>query len=332
MIFFAPDINEPTRVYGETINVYPTSYSYRSLIKQFHKYKLWTKYDAFSGTTEDPMSMVGLLSSIYRKPSFTLADEIKSGSFAGNRSGRWKAFCRWAMRKSKFQIVNDDSRKSLLQDYVGLTNQSSIIKYPGSYHILPDPVDQDEQRNKWNLPKDNIYMGFSGTFYSHNGIEWAIDSFYQRSNINLVIQPVNLDSTSKYLLSKLEDRNRIFVEPHRLTFLDAWSQASAMDIGVSVYLHDGPQFRNMGISSNRLCMFLAMGIPVITSKQQSFEFIEKYDCGVMVSNADEFVQAFDYISLRLAEMKKNARYCAEEYINAGSAFETLKVNISDLFK
>ena len=61
----------------------------------------------------------------------------------------------------------------------------------------------------------------------------------------------------------------------------------------------------MGISSNRLCMFIAMGVPVICSRQKSFEFVEKYECGVMVNTYPEFLDAIHHIrdNLKLYAIK-----------------------------
>ena len=95
------------------------------------------------------------------------------------------------------------------------------------------------------------------------------------------------------------------------------------DIGVVIYLNQAPQFQNMGISSNRLCMFLAMGVPVIVSKQASFQFVEDYDCGVMVENSEEFSVAVDKIRANISVMKKNALLCAREYIATQNRYDDL---------
>ncbi len=98
---------------------------------------------------------------------------------------------------------------------------------------------------------------------------------------------------------------------------------AGVDIGTVIYHHDGPQFQNMGTSSARLCMFLTMGVPVIASRQESFEFIEKYDCGVLVENEQQFIDAIDLVKNRLTQMKTNATRCALEYINAPQKYRDL---------
>ena len=70
-------------------------------------------------------------------------------------------------------------------------------------------------------------------------------------------------------------------------------------------------------------MFLSMGVPVIANRQPSFEFMEKYDCGILVGNEEEFIDAIDTIQNRLPEMKANAKVCAKEYIDAPGKYKKL---------
>ena len=319
---FAPAEDFDVSQYGDGVTANPAYYSYKWLAANMVSNR-WRQYSVFSGTTEDPLCAVGVLSALYRKSSVTLSDEIRSGSYSGNRSRRWKQLCRWGMRRSDFQIVNDPVRLNLLKDYLSLESIDSIMVYPGCFRNPPPPADRQTMRQKWNIKNDNLAIADSGVFYHEHSALWLIEALVNRTDINLVIQPLNTDPLSRYLLTKIKGADRIYMEPQRIEWRDAWSQMGAADIGVSVYRQTGPQFQNMGISSNRLCMFLAMGVPVIVSKQPSFEFVEKYDCGVMVENEHEFFDAIDYIKPRLEQMKKNALTCTAEYINAGGAYDKL---------
>jgi hypothetical protein len=77
-------------------------------------------------------------------------------------------------------------------------------------------------------------------------------------------------------------------------------------------------------------MFLAMGVPVIARYQRSFEFLERYQCGVLVKNENEFVYAVGYIRDKLQEMKANALICAKEYINTSDKYRTLVENLNKI--
>ena len=115
----------------------------------------------------------------------------------------------------------------------------------------------------------------------------------------------------------------MYIQDHLLTWQEVYASVAGADIGMSVYTHSAPEFQNMGISSNRLCMFLSMGIPVIASQQASFEFLERYHCGVLVKNEHEFIEAIDFVRQRLPEMKANATRCAKEYIDTSGKYANL---------
>jgi hypothetical protein len=100
------------------------------------------------------------------------------------------------------------------------------------------------------------------------------------------------------------------------------------DIGLAIYSNQAPQFQHMGISSNRLCMFIAMGVPVICSRQESFRFVEDYHCGVMVDSYQEFLAAIQTIGHNLEAMRQNCITCLEQYIMPPDRFPRLGKAIS----
>ncbi|MFM7268629.1 MAG: hypothetical protein ACKOZT_08605, partial [Cyanobium sp.] len=111
---------------------------------------------------------------------------------------------------------------------------------------------------------------------------------------------------------------------------EAWRSAVGLDIGLAIYTNPAPQFQHMGTSSNRLCMFLAMGVPVIASRQPSFRFLEEYDCGVLVDDYADFRAAIATIGSRLEVMRANCRRCFEDYIMPPGRFSGLQQAIATL--
>ncbi len=283
----------------------------------------WRSYDLFSGTTEDPMAVVGLLSRVHRRPCFTLADEIFSGSYAGNRSARWKALCRSGMRRGRFTIVNDEARIEVQRTYAELPSSHPIVVYPGCFREAPPPGDRARLRAERGIPHDAFAVAYSGVFNLGNGGLWMATLLEQRQDVYVWGQVVGVDSLVRGLLARLRGSERLRLDSSRLSWREAWSSMAAADVGIVVYLQDAPQFRNMGISSNRLCMFLSMGVPVVASRQPSFEFIERYDCGVLVDDEAGFAKAVDTIRSNLAAMKANALRCAREHIRAAERYRAL---------
>jgi len=301
----------------------PIEYGLRALARTCWRPR-WSRYAAFSCTTEDPAAIAGTLARIWRRPLIVSADEILSGSYAGNRSARWKSLCRFGMRAASLTIVNTPERVDLQRAYAGLASDAAIIVYPGAFVAPPAPAERAAVAQTRAFPSDRTLLCFSGTFSIHNGGIWFLDALRSHDLLHGWGQCVLPDRLASELLRRLGGTLPLTLEAERLSWSDAWRLSGAADIGVVIYLHDGPQWRNMGIASNRLCMFLSMGVPVIASRQPSFQFIEDFDCGVLVDSADEFRDAIARMIPRLPELKQNALRAAREYIRAAERYDALK--------
>lgn len=320
---FAPGGNFPVDRYGPRVRAFAAEYGYRWLIRNVWRLR-WRQYACFSGTTEDPMAAAGLLGLVHRRPVVTLADEIKSGSYGGDRTPRWKRLCKFAMRRAALTVVNEEERISLQRDYAGLPDRSQVLVYPGCFERAPESADRNSLRRSRGLPLDSLVLCYSGVMNYGNGGLWIAEALGRIPDLWVWGQIVNLDALTRGLLQRIEGHDRLVIEASRLGWHEAWASMAAADIGLVVYLQDGPQFQHMGIASNRLCMFLSMGIPVIASRQPSFAFVEEYDCGVLVDGADSIVSAVANITSRLNDMRANALRCASEYINGPQRWITLR--------
>jgi hypothetical protein len=327
---FSPNVTETQTLYGDHVRVLSVSYTWIWIIKNILSLR-WLDYEIISGTSEDPLVVVGLLRFLYRKKSVALVDEIKSGSYRGDRSEYWKKLCRWSIRKADFSIVNDVHRIELLREYARLSSTKEVVVYPGCFVETPS-IDEDIEstKNGWGLPRDAFVIGSSGGFNLTAGADWLLDSIQEINDIYAVIQPLGVSELSLLLMERLPYSDRIYVQKNRLSWNEAWKQARGFDIGLSIYSNPAPQFQHMGISSNRLCMFIAMGVPVIASRQKSFSFLEKYNCGVLVSNLSEFIDAIHTIRNSHVQMKENCQVCLEEYIRPAEKFKHLFSMINHL--
>ena len=315
--------------YGPSVHAAHAEFGYRWLASNL-LHPRWMAYDLFSGTTEEPMAAAGLLARLYRKPCITIADEIKSGSTAGERSARWKALCRFGMRASRLTVVNEAERVRVQRDYAHLAADHPIVVMPNCFPDPPTLLDRASLRAERGIPQDALVVCFSGVFNIYNGGVWYAQALARKSDTWFWAQVVPQDPMAGALLPWLHGHERQVIEPGPMGWRLPWATMCAADIGTVVYLQDAPQFRHMGVASNRLCMFLTAGVPVIASRQPSFEFIEDYDCGVLVNSADEYVAAIDAIRPRLAQMSANARRCAREYIDAPGRYRALVQAISDV--
>lgn len=317
--------------YGGAVRTDSVAYGWRWLLANAWRPR-WRSYVCFSGTSEDPLVAVGVLAALHRRPSFVLADEIRSDLYYGDKPESWKRLCRWAYRRAKLNIVNDEARLDLLRSYASLPRDARLIVYPGCYHKPPrPPADHRAQlRRQWGIPQDAFVLGASGHFNLEIGADLLFDALAADESIHAVIQPVGYSAFERYLLDRVSRTGKIYVEPERMTWQQSWQSAVALDVGMAFYRSQGSQFQRMGISSNRLCMFLAMGVPVIGNRQPSYEFLERFGCGLMVSDAHEFSQALNHIRRNLVSMRQACRACFEEYIMPPGRYEGLSRAIAEV--
>jgi glycosyltransferase involved in cell wall biosynthesis len=324
---YSPGKLEHHTNYGSRVHTFIANYTWAWLFKNILSLR-WLKYEWISGTSEDPLAIVAIISFLYRRKSFGLVDEIKAGSYRGDRSEQWKSICKWGIRRAKFKIVNDQYRIDLLINYASLTSKDTIIVYPGCYKNKPHPdKSQESIKNEWGFSKNAFVLGSSGGFNLTAGAEWLLASIRDIEDIYAVIQPLGASPLSLFLLESLPYSDRIYIQKERLGWHDAWKYSVGFDIGLSIYTNPAPQFQQMGISSNRLCMFIAMGVPVIASKQKSFEFLERYNCGIMVETYQEFKLAIHEIRHHQSIMKDNCKKCFSDYIRIKERFNLLLTSL-----
>lgn len=313
-------------MYSGSVHVgsFKGGWGYRGLVGAMPDFA-WRRYCAFSATAEDPLPIAACLAKLHRKPMIALVDEIKSGSYVGDRSARWKALCKWAIRSASLCIVNDESRVALVRDYSGRAADREVLVYPGCFRS-PPPVDIvaiERMRAIWGARADDLVVGVSGGVNLTAGFDWVHRATARTDHAFLLVQPVNLDPFTDYLLRSAVSAGRGYVEKQRLSWYEAWVSAAACDVGIAIYRNSAPQFQRMGISSNRLCMYLAMGVPVIASRQESFQFIEDFNCGVLVNGEDEVAEALSSVRKNLTAMRNGTMRATREHIRADSRYRTL---------
>jgi glycosyltransferase involved in cell wall biosynthesis len=328
---FAPGEGDDPSPYGSGVRTHRADYTLRWLSRHLAD-PGWWGYACFSGTSEDPLAVVGLLAALTGRPSFVLVDEIKSGSYRGNSPERWKQLCRWAMRRARFSIVNDESRVALLRDYASLPREAQVLVYPGCFHQPParDLAYRQALRQRWGLPQEALVIASSGALNLTAGADWLVQALQELPDLHAVIQPLAVSPLCLFLLGRLGLGERLYLQQERLSWQEAWRSAVGVDIGLAIYTNPAPQFQHMGTSSNRLCMFLAMGVPVIATRQPSFRFLEDYDCGVLVEDYGDFRAAIATIGSRLEVMRANCRRCFEDYIMPPGRFSGLQQAIASL--
>ncbi|MFM7392891.1 MAG: hypothetical protein ACKO22_00670, partial [Cyanobium sp.] len=223
---FAPGPMPERTDYGPGVITHRVDYSERWLLRN-GALPFWRSFRCFSATAEDPLATAGVLAALHGRPSFLLVDEIKAGSYRGDRSERWKKLCRWAMRRARFTIVNDDSRVELLRSYADLPATARVLVYPGCFRTppRPEPDLRAELRRGWELKETALVISSSGHFSLTHGADWLIRSLQERPDLHAVIQPLGVTPLCLFLMRNLGLGHRVYLEERRLGWQEAWRSA-----------------------------------------------------------------------------------------------------------
>ena len=301
--------------YGPEINLRPVEYRMSWLAKNILR-RTWRQYELFLGNADLPMAFAGVLAARARRKSVTVCDEVFIGEYAGNARLYWKSLAQLAMRRARFTVITDPCRNELQQQYAGLRNGHEFFCYPSCFRDRRHVGTREVWRHKLGVDSDTVLLSFSGFTSDLTGIHWAIRALNTLPDrFKLLLQPGPQSEMVSALIEHAAPRGRIICVPGREpSYVNATSVNLASDIGLVFYLSSSAAFKAMGMSSNKLCMYLQMGLPVVVNSLASFRFIEEYGAGILVDSEDQVPGALAKILDSYPAYAAGATRCYEEHI------------------
>jgi hypothetical protein len=283
----------------------------------------WRRYDLFLGNPDLGTAFAAALARAAFRPFVNAVEEVYVGGYEGEARSYWKRIARAAARQARFTIITDLCRAELQREYAGLPRTHRFVPYPSCY---PDPYagpTRGEARAMLGLDAAELIVSVTGALTESNGVHWlfgALDAF----DGCLLIQPGNRpDAVLESLVRRLERERRAVYLPERLGWREAAERTMAADVSAVFYLSPKPQFQRMGVSSQKLGMSLWLGIPVIATRQPSFEFIREFGCGELIGGPEELPAAIERIRGDHARYAAGARRAVDEYIRPGEKLAAL---------
>ena len=287
----------------------------------------WRRYDLFLGTADLPMAFAGALAAAARRPIVTACDEIYTGGHQGAATLYWKAVTRWAMRRAIFTIITDEARIPLQREYAGLRTEHEFLSYP-SYYVAPyDGRTRVEARRILGIPDDAFVVSFMGAFTAQSGADWAV-RLLDRGSTRLLVQTGGPPDPA--LGSLLERLAGATYRPQRLGWRASGEITIAADVGLAIYLSRKPEFQLMGLSSQKLCTCLWLGLPVVATRQDSFRFVEDYRCGELIDDASGLEPALERIRGRRDEYVANGARAVRDYVRPDERLRLLTERLRGL--
>ena len=327
---FAPDGPVRDEAYSDLVKVRPVEYRSRWLRQTLLKNQ-WREFALFLGACNLPMAFAGAIAFRARRPIVTICDEIFTGrlSPAGKH---WEILAKLAMRRSTSTVITDLVRCDLQRSYAGLTADHQFVETPCCYASHYSGATKTEIRQRLAIPYDAFVITLAGGARDYSGVPELVELMGKRlPDLHFLVQTAGTPGQSlDAFFSLCQSAFPLHYFPERLSFMDALEITNAGDIGFVVYRQMAPQFQNMGVSSNKLCCHLFLGQPVIALKQPSFQFIESYQCGVLIESAAEIVEALERLRNNYDVFSQNALRCVQEYIQPEQRVQTLAKHFSEL--
>lgn len=105
---------------------------------------------------------------------------------------------------------------------------------------------------------------------------------------------------------------------------------SSADVGLALYDDGKVNDRLMGTASGKVCLYLKSGLPVVTTRQSCFEWIETAGCGVRAGSVREIRPAIEAARADFRRLSAGARRYYAEHLDFRRTFAPVVAMVEDL--
>jgi glycosyltransferase involved in cell wall biosynthesis len=132
-------------------------------------------------------------------------------------------------------------------------------------------------------------------------------------------------------IRKLTKSNKVYLSLAQLDWQKMPDLLSSADIGLVFYQNLGPNFYEIGHSSNKLVQYTQVGLPTITSDFPSLrEVINKYQCGECGNGPEDIEHLAEIIFDDYERYRTNAFSCYENEYNFSKYFKKVVERIKEI--
>jgi glycosyltransferase involved in cell wall biosynthesis len=186
-------------------------------------------------------------------------------------------------RADKYIAVTQKLIDVLFQEYKVPKNKVSVIENGANANLF-QPRDIVMAKKELNLSTNDKYLCFVGSIAIWHGVKYLILALplllKENPNIKaLIVGESSLKFELENIVNELHLSEKV-IFTGRVAYEKVPWYISASDICVVPFILGRNQ--RIGLSSLKLCEYLACGKPVVASRVSGFEFIEQNDCGYLV--------------------------------------------------
>jgi glycosyltransferase involved in cell wall biosynthesis len=188
-------------------------------------------------------------------------------------------------RADRYIVVTSKLKEILINDYDIPAGKITVVEN-GANTELFRPMDVTIAKRECNLNIENTYLCFVGSLAIWHGVEYFISAMplilKEYPDVRaLIVGESLLKSELENQANQLNISDKV-VFAGRISYEKVPWYINASNICVVPSWQYG-KTQKIGLSSLKLCEFLACGKPVVASRISGFEFIEDNDCGYLVN-------------------------------------------------
>ncbi len=180
-----------------------------------------------------------------------------------------------------------------------------------------------------HIPQNKKTLIYSGSLYKWSGLFDLLKEMEKKWNddFHLVIHnrfPSNIYSPEILEIKSYIDKGLpISLVNLQLTYEDYFLFLKQFDVGLASYIsftsdshYDGKNFEEIGYSSGKFNTYMMMGIPTITTKNNSFiDLLKTYNFGYIINDFSEMNKALSFISENHNSQSAEAKRLYNELMN-----------------
>jgi len=231
-------------------------------------------------------------------PVAYISDELIETDDASTASARkWKARERQAHRRCAFSIALSPERADCLRRLNRLPDSHPV-------YVVPNAAAGPAERLRSHYYADRLGLAVDRPIVLHaGGLGWApAEALAQAASVWSDDGPaIVFQGRLPAQMVGRSSAGAVHYSPTTLPAALLDYAVSSADIGLALYDDRKTNDRLMGTASGKLCLYMKNALPVITTRQDCFAWVETEGCGVRVATMEEIPAAVQAIRARYAE-------------------------------
>ncbi|SHF36975.1 Glycosyltransferase involved in cell wall bisynthesis [Bacteroides faecichinchillae] len=215
---------------------------------------------------------------------------------------------------ANYIITHDHWHAEFISKYCKLRNDQ-ILFLPNSSYTDEHRVHNNYLAECLQIPSDKniiLHSGGLGKWFCSKelakaAMQWSKDNVlvFHTSHI------VEHDSYFQSVKSLVSDSEKVFFSTKPVTNEELDRLVASAKIGIALYslAELGYRAENMGLAAGKIGNYLKCGIPVIATKVHSLSYLEDYQCGILVDNPFQIIDAINVILQNYDNYAKNSYTC-----------------------